>query len=312
MIKKAPFLLLLLLLPFAAQANPEQGMVVAADQRAAAAGIGMFLEGGNAFDAAAATALALGVVEPGSSGLGGGGFFLLYIAKEDRYVMLDARETSPRLAGNGEVYRNRSSVDGPQSAAVPGLAAAVEHLTGQYGNLKRQQVASPAIELARSGFAVTPRLRRLLDWRSKVFNDSARNIFLTGQTIEQRAVAVRAVADDPLLGLGQHTYSHQVLKSVYPQPADGQPYKPGKALGFFLEGADLATIEQEIGRTQDIFEKTFGRPCEGLTAPWGHYRGLCAMQWLTALLHNLSWSLACRGIRSSQDTLNCNRCLKRN
>jgi len=95
-------------------------MVVAAQPLAAKAGIQMLRAGGNAFDAAAATALALGVVEPGSSGLGGGGFFMLYIAREDRYVMIDARETSPRLAGHGEVYETQSSIDGPQSAGVPG------------------------------------------------------------------------------------------------------------------------------------------------------------------------------------------------
>jgi gamma-glutamyltranspeptidase/glutathione hydrolase len=85
-------------------------MVVAAHPLAAEAGVQMLQQGGNAFDAAAATALTLGVVEPGSSGIGGGGFFLLYIAKEDRYLMLDARETSPKLAGSGEVYQHPVSV----------------------------------------------------------------------------------------------------------------------------------------------------------------------------------------------------------
>jgi len=167
------------------------GMVVAAQKEAAQAGMQMLRKGGNAFDAAAATALALGVVEPGSSGIGGGGFFLLYIAKEHRYVMIDTREISPKLAGHGEVYQTQSSIDGPQSVGVPGLVAGVDRLVSRYGKLKRSDVVAPAIRLARQGFTVSPRLKRMLDWRGKVFNDTARRIFLKkeGEMIHQQALA---------------------------------------------------------------------------------------------------------------------------
>ncbi|HKI61004.1 MAG TPA: gamma-glutamyltransferase [Mariprofundaceae bacterium] len=183
---------LLLSMPLSANAaGPDHGMVVAAHPLAAAAGIDMLEKGGNAFDAAAATALALGVVEPGSSGFGGGGFFLLYIAKEDRYVMIDARETSPALAGHGEVFQTQSSIDGPQSAGVPGLPAGVDRLVSKYGHLKLGDVAAPAIRLARTGFKTSDRLAGMIGWRSKVFNDSARAIFLkeAGETIHQPVLA---------------------------------------------------------------------------------------------------------------------------
>jgi len=180
---------LLFIIPFAAQAaKPDTGMVVAAEPQAAEAGVAMLQKGGNAFDAASATALALGVVEPGSSGVGGGGFFLLYIAREDRYVMIDAREISPKLAGHGEVYQKQSSVDGPQSAGVPGLIAGVDWLISHYGRLTRMQVTQPAIKLAQQGFEASPRLRRMLKWRGKVFNDAARRIFLKGKIIRQLAL----------------------------------------------------------------------------------------------------------------------------
>ena len=185
-------LISLFLIPFAAHAvEPDSGMVVAAEPTAAQAGVQMLRQGGNAFDAAAATALALGVVEPGSSGIGGGGFFLLYIAKEHRYVMLDARETAPKLAGHGEIYRTKSSIDGPQSAGVPGLLAGVDRLVSRYGKLKRAAVTAPAIRLARHGFTVSPRLARMIGWRGKVFNDAARRIFLKkeGERIRQPALA---------------------------------------------------------------------------------------------------------------------------
>jgi len=189
--KRLLLALLLFIPPLAHAAGPETDMVAAARKEAAEAGVQMLRQGGNAFDAAAATALALGVVEPGSSGIGGGGFFLLYIAKEDRYVMLDARETSPKLAGHGEVFRTNSSIDGPQSAGVPGLVAGVDRLVSRYGKLPRGQVVQPAIKLARNGFPVTPRLARMIAWRGKVFNGAARRIFLKkeGEIIRQPALA---------------------------------------------------------------------------------------------------------------------------
>jgi len=179
-----------ILFPFAAHTSEiKSGMVVAAHPLAAEAGIAMLEKGGNAFDAAAATALALGVVEPGSSGIGGGGFFLLYIAKEKRYVMIDARETSPKLAGHGEIYASQSSIDGPQAAGVPGLIAGVDDLITKYGVLQRKQVVQPAIKLAKSGFQVGKHLQGMLDWRGKVFNDAAKRIFLAGETIKQPKLA---------------------------------------------------------------------------------------------------------------------------
>jgi gamma-glutamyltranspeptidase / glutathione hydrolase len=189
---------LLLAIPAAhAQIHPHAGMVVAAEPQAAAAGKAVLDAGGNAFDAAAATALVIGVTEPESSGIGGGGFFLLYIAKDRRYVMIDARETSPRLAGHGELYRTQSSIDGPQAAGVPGLLAGIDRLISHYGHLSRPKDAAAAIRLARDGFPVTPRYRRLATWRRDVLRRSAASrIYLdhgqvpaVGSLIRQPALA---------------------------------------------------------------------------------------------------------------------------
>jgi len=197
---------LLLMPPLAAHAagpesvRPQGDMVVAAQPQAAEAGIAMLKQGGNAFDAAAATALALGVVEPGSSGLGGGGFFLLYIARQDRYVMIDAREASPEAAGTGEVYATQSSIDGPQAAGVPGLAAGVDRLVRKYGKLKLAEVCEPAIRLASGGFRVGPRLAGMIQWRSEVFNPAAHALFdkKEGDIIRQPQLAAT------LRHLGEH------------------------------------------------------------------------------------------------------------
>ncbi len=191
MLRRFLSILFLLASASAHAASPPSSMVVAAHPQAAKAGIEILEKGGNAFDAAAATALTLGVVEPGSSGIGGGGFFLLYIAKSKQYVFIDARETSPRKARHGEVYREHSSIDGPAAAGVPGLIAGVDKLVTKYGRFKRADIAAPAIELARNGFAVSPRLNAMIQWRKKAFNDAARRTFEKGigETIVQPALA---------------------------------------------------------------------------------------------------------------------------
>lgn len=100
------------------------------------------------------------------------------------------------------------------------------------------------------------------------------SIFLTGKTIEERTDDCLAVAGDPLLTLAQHTYSHQLLKTVYMNPGDGRPCHGSQGGTFLLEGASLEVIEEEITTTQDLYRKTFGADCRGLTSPWAYYRGL--------------------------------------
>ncbi|MDX8377685.1 MAG: gamma-glutamyltransferase [Mariprofundales bacterium] len=170
--------------------------VVSADTQATAAGMQILEQGGNAFDAAAAVALALGVAEPASSGFGGGGFFLLYKAEDNSYVMLDARETAPQLAGHGEVYDRYSSMDGAAAAGVPGLPAGVAHLVANYGKLDLPAVTAPAIILAKKGFAVTQRFQWMINWRKSVMNSAATDVFLQnnnvpeiGYTVVQPALA---------------------------------------------------------------------------------------------------------------------------
>jgi len=158
---------------------PKHSVVASAHPLATQAGIDILNQGGNAFDAAAAVALTVGVAEPVGSGIGGGGFFLLYIARQDRYLMIDARETSPKLAGNGDVYKTQSSINGPQSAGVPGLIAGVDHLIKKYGRLSREADAKHAIQIAQQGFAVSKHFQRVAQWRKEVLaNNAAANIYL--------------------------------------------------------------------------------------------------------------------------------------
>ncbi|MDH3343291.1 MAG: gamma-glutamyltransferase [Gammaproteobacteria bacterium] len=180
-----------------------QPAVASAHPLATQAGIEILKQGGNAFDAAVAVTAALAVVEPYSSGLGGGGFWLLHIAKDRDDVMLDGRERAPLKAGRdmylngkGDVIPN-ASIDGPLAAGIPGTVAALEHLSKKYGSLPLSTTLAPAIGYARQGFAVDEHYRKMAAHRLKALQMSdAAEIFLRddlvpelGEMIEQTDLA---------------------------------------------------------------------------------------------------------------------------
>ena len=171
---------LLLFWPYPSQgARPLPAAGVAtAHPLATEAGIAVLEAGGNAFDVAVAVSAALAVVEPYSSGLGGGGFWLLHRAADGRQVMVDGREKAP-LAAHRDMYLDEAgevvpgaSVDGPLSAAIPGLPAALAHIARRYGRLSLSESLAPAIRLARQGFSVTPHYRRMASFRLTALGQS--------------------------------------------------------------------------------------------------------------------------------------------
>lgn len=146
------------------RARPPAAVIASAHQLATDAGLEILREGGNAFDAAVAVSATLAVVEPISSGLGGGGFFLLHDAASGRDVFVDAREVAPAAAtpqayldANGELDRERAT-NGPWAAGIPGLPAGLVHIASRYGRLPLATSLRPAIRLARDGFPVYARL----------------------------------------------------------------------------------------------------------------------------------------------------------
>ena len=147
--------------------------IATAHPEATAAGCKVLRNGGNAFDAAIAVTAALSVVEPYSSGLGGGGFYLLHVADSDRDVFIDAREVAPErvsesmyLNAAGKAVPQRSR-EGPLAAAIPGIPAAIKHLSKYYAKLPVAFDLQPAIMLARNGFSVDPRYVRAVGWVEK-------------------------------------------------------------------------------------------------------------------------------------------------
>jgi gamma-glutamyltranspeptidase/glutathione hydrolase len=130
--------------------------------------------GGNAFDAAVTVGAVLGVVEPYSSGLGGGGFWLLHRASDAYQVMIDGRERAP-LAAHRDLYLDDQgnvvpllSLNGALAAGIPGLPAALVHLAEHYGRLPLAESLQPAIDFAREGFPVDDYYRGVAGWRLAV------------------------------------------------------------------------------------------------------------------------------------------------
>lgn len=193
--------IILVFAPVAASADgPPAAAIASAHPLATEAGHRILAEGGNAFDAAIAVAAMLGVVEPQSSGLGGGAFWLLHRARDGRDVAVDARERAP-LAARADLYLDRDgnvvprlSLDGPLAAAVPGAPAALDHIARGYGRLPLRKTLAPAIEAAESGFAVRERYRRLASLRLGALTGPAAEVFLDRGEVPEPGYIVRQPA----------------------------------------------------------------------------------------------------------------------
>jgi gamma-glutamyltranspeptidase/glutathione hydrolase len=159
-------LLCLVLLSGAAHAEPaRRHMIAAAHPLAAAAGLEILRAGGSAVDAAVAAQMVLGLVEPQSSGLGGGAFLLQYDAASDKVTSWDGRETAPAAARpdlfldhDGRPMPFMDAVLGGRSVGVPGTLRMLEAAWKRHGKLPWAALFAPAIQLASAGFAVSPRL----------------------------------------------------------------------------------------------------------------------------------------------------------
>ena len=154
--------------------RPGKSAIASSHELATEAGFEVLAKGGNAFDAAIAVGATLAVIEPQSSGIGGGGFFLLRRASDGRQVFLDARETAPAASrsdlwadAQGKLDRDRS-INGPMSAAIPGEPAAYAFLAEHYGKLPLVESLAPAIRIAREGFPLYPRLVKAIGQRKPV------------------------------------------------------------------------------------------------------------------------------------------------
>ena len=196
-----------------------KGMVSAADPRAAAAGTAMLAEGGNATDAAIATMLALTVVEPQSSGIGGGGLYVETNAKGE-VDTIDGREKAPAAAGpkwffkDGKVMSFPDAVPGGTSVGVPGNIALAAKAHAAHGRLPWAKLFAPAIKLAREGFVVTPRLNGMLKSNSSTaaFTPEGRTLYFGA---DGQPLPVGTVIRNPALAATFDMVASQGTKSFY-------------------------------------------------------------------------------------------------
>ena len=185
--------------PRPATAQPFGGGTVVSDtELATKAGMEILKRGGNAVDAAVATAFALGVVDPASSGAGGGGFMVLYQSKERKAHVLDFRETAPSAARK-ELYMKGGrpvpalSLTGALAVAVPGQVAGLAEALKRFGTLPLATVMAPAIRYAAEGFPIPPHLhfaieRQLASIRK--FPNLAR-VFLAKEEVPREGESIR-------------------------------------------------------------------------------------------------------------------------
>jgi gamma-glutamyltranspeptidase / glutathione hydrolase len=191
------------------------GLVVSDSRLATEAGMEILGRGGNAVDAAVATAFALAVVDQAASGLGGGGFMMIYDARDKRAHALDFRETAPEAARPDLYVRNGKlapslSLTGGLAVAVPGEVAGLLIAVKRFGSLPLAALTAPAIRLAMEGFPVDASLRYTIERQlpnMKKFPDLGR-VFLVKDEVPPEGEIIR------------QTELGQTLKAIVSEGAD--------------------------------------------------------------------------------------------
>ena len=237
------------------------GAVASVDADATAAGIEVLKKGGNAVDAAVATAAALGVTEPYSSGIGGGGYFVYYDAKSRTVHTIDGRETAPLTADshlfveNGKPLAFADAVSSGLSVGTPGTPATWQTALEKWGSRRLGTVLKPAERIARNGFTVDDTFRSQTaanETRFRYFPDTAR-LFLPGG----RLPAVGSTFKNPELARTYDELGKKGVGAIYHgdlgrdivntvnhppvDPASGWNARPGK-----LSDKDLAAYRTKL------------------------------------------------------------------
>jgi gamma-glutamyltranspeptidase/glutathione hydrolase len=217
--------------PFAAHE-----MVAAANPLAAEAGLEMLKAGGSAVDAAIAVQLVLNLVEPESSGIGGGAFMLAFDPRTKVTTSFDGREVAPASAtpgmfldANGKARPKLQAIPGGLSVGVPGVIAMLEMAHGKYGKLPWARLFAPAIRLAENGFPVGPKLARSIarwpqmgempDMR-RVFYHPDGTPFREGEILKEPelATSLRAIAEGGAKAFYSGPIAQQIVDAVQHAP----------------------------------------------------------------------------------------------
>ncbi|WP_159586348.1 gamma-glutamyltransferase [Chelativorans xinjiangense] len=227
-------------------------MVAAANPLAAEAGLEVLRQGGSAADALVAVQTVLGLVEPQSSGLGGGAFLVWYDGESGEITTFDGRETAPMAASpdlfldeEGEPLAFFDAVIGGRSVGTPGTVRLMETVHERYGKLDWANLLTPAIEVAEEGFAVSSRLHTLIaNDRGKLDQEEAARAYFydaDGEPLAEGtqlknpeyAETLRAIAE----GGSEAFYTGEIAEKIVAAVQD-HPTNPG-----LLSLEDLAAYE---------------------------------------------------------------------
>ncbi len=249
----------------------QQHMAATANPYASRAALRILRAGGSALDAAIAAQWVLTLVEPQSSGLGGGLFLLHYGKQSSRVQAYDGRETAPALATEnlfldaaGKPLKFHDAAVGGRAVGVPGVVAALAMAHKEHGKLSWAQLFEPAIELATKGFEVSPRLNKLLALDIYLKNDAnARQYFFdaqgqarpVGHILKNPALAITfsKIAQQGAQGFYQSNVAQEILTAV-----NSHPTNPG-----LLSQSDLSNyraIKREAICTQAFKHRVCGFP----------------------------------------------------
>lgn len=237
------------------------GAVASVDGPATEVGIDILRRGGNAVDAAVATAAVLGLTQPFSCGIGGGGFMLVYLADEQRVISIDSRETAPQ-AYFPEVFLEDGSpipfgerVTSGLGVGVPGTVRGWEAALERYGTMDLRRLLQPAITLATRGFVVDETFRSQIQSNADRFADftSTRELYLpggeapaVGTIFRNRDLAdtYRMIARDG----GQAFYQGEIADAIVDAVQD-PPTVPGTTREVrpgLMERSDLVDYEARV------------------------------------------------------------------
>ncbi len=214
-------------------AHGRQMMVVAAHPEATRVGMDILSRGGSAVDAAIAVEMVLGLVEPQSSGIGGGGFAVYYDAATKKIFAFDGRETAPAQAGpylfrgeDGKPMEFYQAAIGGRAVGVPGVLRMMQGMHTSYGVLDWRDLMMPAITLSENGFIVTPRLAEMVDKDAmKLKNFSATKLYFFPDAANpvragdrlinpQYAKTLRKIAIEGADGFYKGDISERIVKAV--------------------------------------------------------------------------------------------------
>jgi gamma-glutamyltranspeptidase / glutathione hydrolase len=231
-----------------AAAVPHKGAIASAFPLATEAGQEVLAKGGNAFDAAVAVSAALAVVEPSSSGLGGGGFYLLHRQLDGLDTMVDAREKAPGAATR-DMYLDKAgnpvanaSVDGSLAAAIPGEPAAFDYLAHKYGKLPLKDSLAPAIRLARTGFPLYARLQGAIRFKRDIMlrsPDAAKAFLAPDGAVPDLGFIIK----QPELAATLETLANEGAKGFYTGRVARDLVDGVRATGGIWTLADLAAYQ---------------------------------------------------------------------